>query len=132
MPIQQFHPGIRLGRQPTLATLGNPLFSRQDTGTAAARSITLRWHSPCPGKLAAPVYLPYHASGPHQNDSVYEPSTLLLIDPVGNEPDLAGFNARVDWHGDEQFRYRSPAAARGTKLSGGVSIYSIIDSISDV
>ncbi|QET29230.1 hypothetical protein [Burkholderia multivorans] len=57
----------------------------------------------------------------HQNESAFEPSALLLIDPAGNEPGLAGFNARLDWHG-VRFRYRSRTATRRVKVLGGVAV----------
>ncbi|KVG12478.1 hypothetical protein [Burkholderia thailandensis] len=211
MLIQQFHPGIRLGRRQALTTSGNQLFSRQGHWDGGSTLHCVAMALAMLGKLADPVYLPYHTSGPeqmlwndawphylsgmtidelanfvtdlslgvraaksavsgidllrfvydellagwpviigwhqrhvvkwraalvvgiegHQNHSTFEPSALLLIDPAGNEPDLAGFNSRLDWHGDEQFRFRSPAAARGVKLLGGVSIRSVIGSTSD-
>ncbi|WP_244107654.1 hypothetical protein [Burkholderia anthina] len=56
---------------------------------------------------------------------------MLLIDPAGNEPGLTGFNARLDRHGDDLFRYQSPATARGVKLLGGVSIRSVVNATAD-
>jgi hypothetical protein len=66
-----------------------------------------------------------------QNGRTFEPQAMLLIDPAGNEPGLAGFNARLDRHGNDRFRYRSPIAVRAVKLLGGVSIRSIGGSIVD-
>ncbi|MDI3301106.1 hypothetical protein ACRS8P_19605 [Burkholderia cenocepacia] len=67
----------------------------------------------------------------HQNDSAFEPSALLLIDPAGNQPGLAGFNARLDWRGDKQFRYHLPTVARRVTVLGGVSIRSGVGSPAD-
>lgn len=66
MLIQQFHPGMRLGLQPTLATSGNSLFSRQrhrdDDSTFHCVAMALAML----GKLADLVHLPYHTFGPEQ------------------------------------------------------------------
>ncbi|WGS43433.1 hypothetical protein LFL97_07880 [Burkholderia sp. JSH-S8] len=55
----------------------------------------------------------------------------MLIDPAGDEPGLAGFNARLNRHGDDQFGYHSPTATRSVKVLGCVSIRSIIGSTAD-
>ncbi|OXI29544.1 hypothetical protein [Burkholderia aenigmatica] len=205
MLIQKFHPGIRLGLQPTLAASGNPLFSRQGHWDGGSTLHCVAMTLALLDKLADPVYLPYHASGPEQlvwDDAwphylqgltlpelgsfvaelnigvrpatctatgrdllsfvqrelqagwpvivgwqqrhrvkwraalvigiegrqiggTFEPHAMLLIDPAGNEPSLAGFNARLDRRGDEQFRYQSPTAARDVRLLGGVSVRDI-------
>ncbi|AOJ92230.1 MULTISPECIES: hypothetical protein [Burkholderia] len=67
----------------------------------------------------------------HQSDGAFEPHAILLIDPAGNEPGLAGFNARLDRHGSDLFRYRTPAAARAVKLMGGVAIRDVIGTTAD-
>lgn len=61
-----------------------------------------------------------------QSSRVFDTQALLLIDPAGNEPGVAGFNARLVRHNDTQFRYRSPSASRGVKLLGGVSIRNVV------
>ncbi|WP_176016817.1 MULTISPECIES: hypothetical protein [Burkholderia] len=67
MLIQQFHPGMRLGRQPTLATSGNPLFSRQGHWDGGSTLHRVAMALALLGKLADPVYLPYHTDGPEQS-----------------------------------------------------------------
>jgi hypothetical protein len=47
MLIQKFHPGIQLGRQPTLVDSGNRCTAVRVIGTAAAPYIVLRWRSHC-------------------------------------------------------------------------------------
>ena len=93
MLIQKFHPGIRLGQQPTLAESGNPLFSRQghwDGGTTlhcVAMALALL------GKLADPVWLPYRGNGPEQmlwDDAWPHYLTGLTLD------ELAGFVAELN------------------------------------
>lgn len=44
-----------------------------------------------------------------QNGQVFDLHAMLLADPAGNEPWLAGFNARLDRHDDDRFRYQSSA-----------------------
>jgi hypothetical protein len=39
-----------------------------------------------------------------QNGRTFELHAMLLIDPAGNEPGLAGFNARLDRHSSTLFR----------------------------
>ncbi|WP_175948120.1 hypothetical protein [Burkholderia pyrrocinia] len=211
MLIQQFHPGMRLGQQPTLATSGNPLFSRQGHWDGGSTLHCVAMALALLGKLADPVYLPYHTVGPEQvvwddawphylhglalselasfiaelnlgvrpatcmasgptilhfarreleagwpvivgwrqrhtvkrhaalvigvegcrHGRAFDPQALLLIDPAGNEPGLAGFNARLDRHGKEQFRYRSSVSARGVKVLGGLSIQDVTGAIAD-
>lgn len=211
MLIQKFHPGIQLGRQPTLVDSGNPLFSRQGHWDGGSTLHCVAMALALLGKLADPVYVPYHAAGseqvvwdqawPHylhgltlpelasfvaelnlnvrpatctatgtdllhfaqrelqagwpviigweqrhlvkwraalvvgtegrQGGRTFEPSAMVLIDPAGDEPGLAGFNARLDRHGGEQFRYQSPTATRAVKLLGGVSIRSIVNATAD-
>ncbi|MDR8027942.1 hypothetical protein KPA93_32475 [Burkholderia cenocepacia] len=211
MLIQKFHPGIRLGQQPTLVTSGNSLFSRQGHWDGGSTLHCVAMALAMLGKLDDPVYLPYHAYGPEQvvwddvwphylhgltlselasfiselnlgvcpatstaigsdllhfvqrelkagwpvvigwqqrhpvkwraalaigiegqqNGRTFEPTAMLLIDPAGNEPGLAGFNARLDRYGNDLFRYRSLAAARSVKLLGGVSIRAMAGSVAD-
>lgn len=63
MLVQRYHPALRFGQHLTLAESGNALFSRQghwDGGSAlhcVAMALAML------GKLADPVYPPYHTSG---------------------------------------------------------------------
>ncbi|UEP28004.1 hypothetical protein [Burkholderia sp. B21-007] len=66
-----------------------------------------------------------------QNSLTFEPHAMLLIDPAANEPGLAGFNARLDGHRSDLFRYHSPIVTRSVKVLGGVSVRSILDSTAD-
>ncbi|MDR8050739.1 hypothetical protein [Burkholderia cenocepacia] len=66
MLIQKFHPGIRLGQQPTLVTSDNALFSRQGHWDGGSTLHCVAMALAMLGKLTDPVYLPYHASGPEQ------------------------------------------------------------------
>ena len=66
MLLQQFHPGMRLGQQPTLARSRNPLFSRQGHWDGGSTLHCVAMALALLGKLADPVYLPYHTDGPEQ------------------------------------------------------------------
>ncbi|AOJ61406.1 hypothetical protein WJ32_02350 [Burkholderia ubonensis] len=207
MLIQKFHPGIRLGQQPTLVATGDTLFSRQGHWDGGSTLHCVAMALALLGKLADPIYLPYHAGGteqvlwdhawPHylhgltlselasftaelnlsvqptihlglandilrfgsrelragrpvivgwrqrhpvkwhaalavgmegrQTGQAFEPHALLLLDPAGDSPGLAGFNARLDRHGNDQIRYRSPAAARAVSVEGAVSIRPLVN-----
>lgn len=211
MLIQQFHPGMRLGQQPTLTHSGNLLSSRQGHWDGGSTFHCVAMALAMLGKLADPVHLPYHTFGPeqmlwddvwphylsgmtldeladfvtelnlgvqtakstasgidllrffwtellagwpviigwqqrhvvkwraglvvgiegHHDNGVFDPLTLLLIDPAGNAPSLAGVNARLALHGNDQFRYQSTTVTRGVKVLGGVSIRSTIGSTSN-
>ncbi|RBB35696.1 hypothetical protein DPV79_27125 [Burkholderia reimsis] len=61
----------------------------------------------------------------HQHGRTFEPHALLLIDPAGDDPGLAGFNARLDCHADEVLRYRSVTASRAVTPEGALSIRTV-------
>lgn len=61
MVIQKFHPAIRLGQQPTLVESGHPLFSRQGHWDGGSTPHCVAMALALLGKLADPIYLPYHA-----------------------------------------------------------------------
>lgn len=66
MLIQKFRPAIRLGQQPTLVESGHPLFSRQGHWDGGSTLHCVSMALALLGKLAHPVYLPYHAGGTEQ------------------------------------------------------------------
>ncbi|HDR8934489.1 hypothetical protein [Burkholderia vietnamiensis] len=66
MLIQKFHPGMRLGQQPAIAASGNPLFIRQGHWDGGSTLHCVAMALALLGKLADPVYLPYHPFGPEQ------------------------------------------------------------------
>lgn len=57
-----------------------------------------------------------------QSGRAFESHGLLLLDPAGDAPGLAGFNARLERHETDQIRYRSPSAARTVGVVGALSI----------
>lgn len=60
-----------------------------------------------------------------QSAQAFEPHALLLLDPSGDAPGLAGFNARLDMHDGDLIRHRSPSAARAVSLMGALSIRTV-------
>ncbi|CAG9202679.1 hypothetical protein [Burkholderia vietnamiensis] len=58
----------------------------------------------------------------HQNGKVFEPHALLLLDPAGDDPGRSGFNARLDWHGNEALLYSGPSVTRAVTPEGALSI----------
>ncbi|EKS9844503.1 hypothetical protein QDD82_005357 [Burkholderia cepacia] len=211
MLIQKFHPGIRLGQQPTLVTSGNALFSRQGHWDGGSTLHCIAMALAMLGKLDDPVYLPYRTSGPElivwddawphylngltlgelasfvsdldlgvrsasctasgvellrfaerelhggwpiivgwqqrhlvkrrsalvvgiegrQSRQSFETHALLLLDPAGDAPGLAGFNARLDPHRNDLFRYQSPAAKRSVNPLGGISIRTVVNAVTN-
>lgn len=212
MLIQRFHPAIQLGQQPTLVESGHPLFSRQGHWDGGSTLHCVAMALALLGKLADPVYLPYHAGDTErivwnhawpyylhgltlselasfiaelnvgvqpticseqgndvlrfcirelnagrpiivgwrqrhpvkwhaalvagiegrQNRQVFEPHALLLLDPAGDAPGLAGFNARLERYGNDQSRYRSLAATRAVAVQGAVSVRSLVNATASV
>ncbi|WP_124515810.1 hypothetical protein [Burkholderia ubonensis] len=57
----------------------------------------------------------------------FHPSMRL----AGNDPGLAGFNARLDQHGNDQFRYQSAAAKRSVNPLGGISIRTVVNAVTN-
>ncbi|MBO7771605.1 hypothetical protein J6352_09655 [Burkholderia pseudomallei] len=52
---------------------------------------------------------------------------VLLIDPAGDTPGLAGFNARLDMHHGRLIRYQSPTAVRAVTVNGALSIRHLVN-----
>lgn len=89
---------------------------------AAGNPVIVGWNQPHP--VSAHAALVVGVEG-RQNGRTFEPHSLLLLDPAGDAPALAGFNARLDRHGDDGVIYRSSYAARAICLKGAVSIGAI-------
>ncbi|WP_186136265.1 hypothetical protein [Burkholderia gladioli] len=89
---------------------------------AAGNPVIVGWNQPHP--VSAHAALVVGIEG-RQNGRTFEPHSLLLLDPAGDAPVLAGFNARLDRHGDDGVIYRSSSAARAICLKGVVSIGAI-------
>ncbi|WP_199544177.1 cysteine peptidase family C39 domain-containing protein [Paraburkholderia kururiensis] len=89
---------------------------------AAGNPVIVGWNQPHP--VSAHAALVVGIEG-RQKGRTFEPHSLLLLDPAGDAPVLAGFNARLDWHGDDGTIYRSSSAARAICLNGAVSIGTI-------
>lgn len=89
---------------------------------AAGNPVIVGWNQPHP--VSAHAALVVGIEG-RQNRRAFEPYSLLLLDPAGDAPALACFNARLDRHGDDGVIYRSSNAARVIGLRGVVSIGAI-------
>jgi len=61
----------------------------------------------------------------HQHGRTFEPHALLLLDPAGEDPRMAAFNARLDWGASEVLLYRSTGAERAVTPEGALSIRTI-------
>jgi hypothetical protein len=59
-----------------------------------------------------------------QEQRSFMPHALLLLDPAGNEPGMAGFNARLDLHQSDWVRNCTPRARHTVTLEGAVSLRS--------
>lgn len=58
----------------------------------------------------------------HHHGRTFEPHALLLLDPAGDDPGLAAFNARLDWHTGDVQLVHSTGAARAVTPEGALSI----------
>jgi hypothetical protein len=67
----------------------------------------------------------------YQRGHTFRPHALLLLDPAGSEPGLAGFNARLDVHGRARACYRSQSAKRAITVEGAVSIRPLVNAAAD-
>ncbi|MCS6477380.1 hypothetical protein [Burkholderia thailandensis] len=85
----------------------------------AGSPVIVGWNQPHP--ISAHAALAIGIEG-RQKGRSFEPHSLLLLDPAGDMPTLAGFNARLDRHGDDGVIYRSANATRAVCLKGAVSI----------
>ncbi|KWO50039.1 hypothetical protein [Burkholderia territorii] len=57
-----------------------------------------------------------------QSAQAFEPHALLLLDPSGDAPGLAGFNARIDMHDGNLIRYWSASVVPTVSIVGALSI----------
>jgi hypothetical protein len=81
--------------------------------------VIIGWHQRHP--VAAHAALVTGIEG-RQHGRSFESQALLLLDPAGDDPGRAGFNARLDWHAGDVLLYSSAAAARAVTLEGALSI----------
>ncbi|KGR98758.1 hypothetical protein [Burkholderia pseudomallei] len=61
----------------------------------------------------------------YQSRRAFTPHALLLLDPAGETPRLAGFNARIDVPARGRVRFHSPDATHAIRLRGALSIRSV-------
>ncbi|RIV77664.1 hypothetical protein [Burkholderia pseudomallei] len=66
-----------------------------------------------------------------QESRAFSPHALLLVDPAGVEPGMAGYNARLDVHGPQWVRYRSVGSRQSITLEGAVSMRSLVSTTAD-
>ncbi|AGK48760.1 hypothetical protein BTI_466 [Burkholderia thailandensis MSMB121] len=62
-----------------------------------------------------------------QEGRTFTPHALLLLDPAGYEPGMAGYNARLDVHGPGAVRYRSSSARLVVTIKGVISMRLLVD-----
>lgn len=60
-----------------------------------------------------------------QSAQAFEPHALLLLDPSGDAPGLAGFNTRLDMHNGALIHYWSGSVARTVSPAGALSIRTV-------
>lgn len=93
-----------------------PFCSRE---LSAGRLIIVGWRQRHPVQAHAALVIGIEG---HQVHRTFLPEALLLLDPAGCDPGLAGFNARIEAHGDASLRYLSPACIRSITLEGAISL----------
>ncbi|RDU98176.1 hypothetical protein [Trinickia dinghuensis] len=85
----------------------------------AGHPVIIGWRQRHPVKWHAALVVGIEG---RQNNRSFAPHALLLLDPAGDAPGLAGCNARVDRHKGNQTRYQAPTETRVIKLAGAVSM----------
>ncbi|WP_423380287.1 hypothetical protein [Burkholderia sp. LMG 32019] len=103
----------------TCTATGIELLRYADRELQAGRPVIVGWQQRHRVKRHAALVVGVEG---RQNGRAFEPHALLLLDPAGDTPGLAGFNARLDMHDNDVIRYRSPSASRAVGLVGGLSI----------
>ncbi|VVD61943.1 hypothetical protein PEP31012_00147 [Pandoraea eparura] len=127
--LASFVAKLNLGVRPATCTAsGHDLLCFVQRELDSGWPVIIGWQQRHPVKRRAALVIGIEG---RQNARTFDTQGLLLIDPTGNEPGLAGFNARVARHNDTLFRYQSPSASRGVKLLGGVSIRDIASANAD-
>ncbi|KVR88722.1 hypothetical protein [Burkholderia vietnamiensis] len=122
--LASFIAELNIGVRPVRCTDNAPAILRfSERELAAGNPVLVGWNQPHP--VSAHAALVVGIEG-RQNGQTFEPHSLLLLDPAGDAPALAGFNARLDRHGDEGVIYRSSNAARTICLKGAVSMGEIV------
>lgn len=116
--------------QPTICSeRGNGLLRFGLRELNAGRPVIVGWRQRHPVKWLAALVVGIEG---RQNRQAFEPHALLLLDPAGDAPALAGFNARLERHGNDQIRYRSPAATRAVTVQRAVSIRPLVNATASV
>ncbi|RRW87695.1 hypothetical protein [Pandoraea apista] len=127
--LASFIAELNLGVRPATCTAtGRDLLCFVQRELNAGWPVIIGWQQRHPVKWRAALVVGIEE---HRDGRAFDAQGLLLIDPAGNEPGLAGFNARLARHNDTLFRYQSPSASRGVQLLGGVSIRNVVSADAD-
>ncbi|WP_231130465.1 hypothetical protein [Burkholderia cepacia] len=127
--LASFVSDLDLGVRPVSCTAsGVELFRVAERELHAGWPIIVGWQQRHPVKWRAALGIGTEGS---QNGRAFDSRALLLLDTAGNEPGLAGFNARLDRHGNDQFRYQSAAAKRSVNPLGGISIRTVVNAVTN-
>lgn len=127
--LASFIAELNLGVRPATCTAtGHDLLRFVQRELNAGWPVIIGWQQRHPVKWRAALVVGIEG---RRDGRAFNAQGLLLIDPAGNEPGLAGFNARLARHNDTLFRYQSPSASRGVQLLGGVSIRDVISAGAD-
>jgi hypothetical protein len=114
---------LNIGVRPVLRD-GNTtsILRSSEKELAAGNPVIVGWNQPHPVNAHAALVVGVEG---RQNGRTFEPHSLLLLDPAGDAPVLASFNARLDGHGEDAAIYRASNAARAICLKGAISIRAI-------
>ncbi|MCP3706802.1 hypothetical protein M3I54_07345 [Paraburkholderia sp. CNPSo 3274] len=118
--LESFVWELNLGVQPVVRAGPAPAILRfTSRELAAGRPVIIGWRQRHPVKWRAALAVGMEG---RLQGRTFEPHALLMLDPAGSEPRLAGFNARIDLHGNGRARYQSQAVRLAVTLEGVVSI----------
>ncbi|MFM0212845.1 hypothetical protein PQQ96_36235 [Paraburkholderia sediminicola] len=109
-------------RTATCTARGTELLRFAGRQIDAGRPVVVGWRQRHPVKWHAALVTGIEGT---REQRAFTPHALLLLDPAGNAPVLAGYNARIDVRGRGRPRYLSPDATRDITFAGALSVRNV-------
>ena len=121
--LASFVAELNLGiRTTTYIARGTELMRFAGRELGAGRPVVVGWGQRHPVKWHAALVTGIEGT---REQRAFTPHALLLLDPAGNAPVLAGYNARIDVRGRGRPRYLSPDATRDITFAGALSVRNV-------
>ncbi len=118
--LASFIAELNLGLRPVVRTGSVPAILRfSERELSAGHPVIVGWNQTHPVSAHAALVTGIEGC---LRGRAFRPNSLLLLDPAGDAPALAGFNARLDRQDSELAIYQSAVAARAVTFEGAVSV----------